>query len=92
VFKKKKKSIFINVRLVQGTCNGIYKSLANKLKTHFAVIPVGLTSQLQTLDLSGNKPFKGFMREEWAKWIEAPTDHVTPAGRVKQPSVSNVCK
>ena len=23
-----------------------------------------------------------FMNEEWAKWIEAPTHHVTPAGRV----------
>jgi hypothetical protein len=27
-----------------------------------------------------------------AKWIAAPTHHVTPAGRVKRPSVSNVCK
>jgi hypothetical protein len=26
-----------------------------------------------------NKPFKAFMHEEWAKWIEAPTHHVTPA-------------
>jgi len=37
------------------------------------------------------KLFKGFMLEEWAKWIEAPTHHVTPAGRVKRPSISNVC-
>ena len=39
-----------------------------------------------------NKPFKGFMHEKWAKWIEAPTHHVTLAGRVKQPSISNVCE
>jgi len=32
------------------------------------------------------------MHEEWAKWIEAPTDHVTPAGRVKRSSISNVCE
>jgi len=32
------------------------------------------------------------MHEEWAKWIEAPTHHITPAGRVKRPSISNVCK
>ena len=37
------------------------KSLATKLKTHLAVIPGGLTSQLQPLDVSVNKPFKGFM-------------------------------
>ena len=33
--------------------------LATKLKTHLAVIPGGLTSQLQPLDVSVNKPFKG---------------------------------
>jgi hypothetical protein len=27
-----------------------------------------------------------------AKCIEAPTHHVTPAGRVKWPSISNVCE
>ena len=43
------------------------KKLATKLKTHLAVIPDGLTSQLQPLDVSV-KLFKGFMREEWAKW------------------------
>jgi len=68
------------------------KRLATKLKMHLAVIPGGLTSQLQPLNVSVNKPFKGFMQEEWAKWIEAPTHHITPAGRVKQPSISNVCE
>jgi len=68
------------------------KRLATKLKMHLAVIPGGLTSQLQHLDVSVNKTFKGFMHEEWAKWIEAPTDHVTPAGRVKRPLISYVCE
>jgi len=68
------------------------KRLAIKLKMHLAVIPGGLTSQLQPLDISVNKPFKGFMYEEWEKWIETPTHHVTPAGRVKRPSISNVCE
>jgi len=40
------------------------KRFATKLKTHLAVIPGGLTSQLQPLDVSGNKLFKGFMHEE----------------------------
>jgi len=53
------------------------KRLATKLKMNLAVIPGGLTSQLQPLDVSVNKPFKGFMHEEWAKWNEAPTHHVT---------------
>ena len=32
------------------------------------------------------------MDEEWTKWIEAPTHHATPTGRVKRPSISNVCE
>jgi hypothetical protein len=68
------------------------KRLATKLKTHLAVIPGGLTSQLQPLDFSVNKTFKGFMHEEWTKWNEAPTYHVTPAERVKQHSIPNVCE
>jgi len=46
---------------------GSTKRLATKLKTHLTVIPGGLTSQLQPLDVSVNKPFKGFMHEERAK-------------------------
>jgi len=68
------------------------KRFATKLKTHPSVIPGGLNSQLQPLDVSVNKQFKGFMYEEWAKWIKAPTHHVTLAGRVKWPSISNVCE
>ena len=68
------------------------KRLGTKLKTHLTVIPGGLTSQLHPLDVSVNKPFEVFMHEEWAKWIETPTHHFAPAGRVKRPSISNVCE
>ncbi|KAG8225841.1 hypothetical protein J437_LFUL004770 [Ladona fulva] len=68
------------------------KILATELKTHLAVIPGGLTSQLQPLDVSVNKPFKGFMHEEGIKWIEALTHDVTPTGRMKRPSISSVCE
>jgi len=43
------------------------KRLATNLKTHLAVIPGGLTSQLQPLDVPVNKPFKGIVHEEWVK-------------------------
>jgi len=69
-----------------------WETLLDTVCTHLAVIPSGLTSQLQPLDVSVNKLFKGFMHEEWAKWIEAPTHHVTLAGRVKRPLISNVCE
>ena len=35
-----------------------------EVKTQIAVIPGGLTSQLQPLDVSINKPFKVLMRKE----------------------------
>ena len=68
------------------------KSLASKLKTYLAVIPGGLISQLHPLDVTVNRPYKEFMHEEWAKWIEATTHHVSPAGRMKRPSIPNVCE
>ena len=49
-------------------------------KTHLAIIPGGLTSQLQPSDVSINKPFKVFMREEWNKWIAAGNRDLIPTG------------
>jgi hypothetical protein len=41
------------------------KLMVKKANTQFAVIPVGLTSQVQPVNISINKPFKAFMSEEW---------------------------
>lgn len=35
----------------------------NQLKTQLAIIPEGLTRQFQSLDVSINKPLKGFIKE-----------------------------
>ncbi|KAH1185488.1 hypothetical protein KIL84_018237 [Mauremys mutica] len=62
-------------------------------KTEIAVIPGGLTSQLQPLDVSINKPFKAFMREEWNKYMCDESQHeVTKSGRMKRPGISKVCQ
>ncbi|KAJ7345310.1 hypothetical protein JRQ81_001260 [Phrynocephalus forsythii] len=50
-------------------------------KTEIAVIPGGLTSQLQLLDVCINKPFKALMREEWNKYMCDKNQHkVTNSG------------
>jgi hypothetical protein len=52
--------------------------------TELAVIPGGLTSQLQPLDVSINKPFKVYMRKEWNKWMMDETQHeFKPKGALK---------
>ena len=51
-------------------------------------IPAGETSVSQPLDVVINKPFKGFMEEEWAAWIAEPTTDAdyTKARNRKKPS------
>ena len=41
--------------------------------TELAVILEGLASQLQPLDVSINKIFKVYMKEEWNKWMMVET-------------------
>ncbi len=73
------------------TTDAIKKQIS-QMKTQVAVIPGGLTSQLQPLDVSINKPFKCFIREEWNKWMQEEECEVTPTGRRKRPSIGMVCE
>ena len=59
-------------------------------KTHLAIIPGWLTSQLQPLDVSINKPFKVVMREERNKWMAAGNHDLTPTGRMQRPTTTQV--
>ena len=72
------------------------ESIKQKLKqvnTHTAVIPVCLTSQLQPLDVSINKPFKEKVRNRWSDWMAGTTDHtLCRQGRLKKPSISLWCQ
>jgi len=47
------------------------KAEARKLKVDLAVIPGGLTSVLQPLDICLNKPFKDRLRRMWSDWISS---------------------
>jgi hypothetical protein len=58
---------------------------------HLAVIPGGLTSVCQPLDVSINKPFKDALRREWHAWMAGGGAGETASGNLRRASFSDVC-
>ena len=65
---------------------------AAKLETDLAVIPGGLTSILQPLDVSINKPFKDKLRQKWVDWMMAGNQKLTKAGNISKPDITVVVR
>ena len=64
----RKKSLLV-WELFQGILADPVKQALHQNNTNIAVIPGGLTSIPQPLDLCLNKPFKDHMREGWMTWM-----------------------
>ena len=56
------------------------------LQISHKIIPGGFTSTLQPLDVSLNKPFKDYYREEWNNWMDSPYPIYTECGNRQKPS------
>ncbi len=56
-----------------------------------AVIPGGLTSICQPLDVAINKPFKDNLRKEWHLWMANGSAGKTAAGNLRRAKYSDVC-
>lgn len=70
------------------------ESVKAKFRQHnfqLAVIPAGLTSLCQPLDVSINKPFKDNLRKEWHEWMCQGGAGITAAGNLKRAKISDVC-
>ena len=63
------------------------KEMVRKRNAVMAVIPGSCTKILQPLDVSINKPFKGFFREMYDEWFRAGKFEYTRGGNIKPPSL-----
>ena len=60
--------------------------------TDIAVIPGGLTSVLQSLDVSLNKPFKDNARAQWNEWMMNGEKSFTKNGAMRGASLDVLCE
>ena len=66
--------------------------LSKEHATSLAVIPGGLTSVIQPLDVCLNKPFKDRLREKWSLWMLEGEKSFTPAGNMRAAPLDIICK
>jgi hypothetical protein len=68
------------------------KDQLRKMKTELVVIPGGMTSVLQPMDVSINKSFKDRLRQRYLTWIADPARELTQTGKIKRAAPSEVAR
>ena len=66
--------------------------LRDSHRTRLAIIPGGMTSMLQPLDVSVNKPMKVMLQEKWNDWYGADDHEYTKTGRMKKVELQDICQ
>ena len=73
---------------LKGHLTDSVKNQLRKMYTELVVIPGGMISVLQPMDVSINKPFKDRLRQQYLKWISNPACELTETGKIKSAAPS----
>ena len=68
------------------------KDHVKRTNTDLAVMPGGLTSVVQPLDVCLNKPFKDLIRQYWIAWITDGEKTFTKGGNMRAPPLDLLCE
>lgn len=70
----------------------VVKNILEKDKTDLAIIPGGMTSILQPLDVCVNKPFKHALKRKWNAWLVDDKHTYTAGGRMRAPTLAEIAQ
>ncbi|KAJ8386439.1 hypothetical protein AAFF_G00170360 [Aldrovandia affinis] len=72
------------------------KKQVKAMNGDLVIIPGGMTSQLQVLDVVVNKPFKDHLDQgsfkRYTEWLLAGNHALTPSGKIQKPAVHRLCE
>jgi hypothetical protein len=68
------------------------KIILMEMQTDLTVIPGGLTSVLQPLDVSVNKPCKDSVRKLYTQWMAEGTQELMSIRKIRRPSTEMMCE
>ena len=72
------------------TTEAVKKQLKDP-RTDLAIIPGGMTSMLQPLDVCVNRPFKAALKQLYTEWVAGENHALTPTGCMKCPEIQLLC-
>lgn len=68
------------------------KKQVKQMNSELAVIPGGLTKEIQPLDIGVNRPFKVRLRAAWERWMTYGDHSFTKSGRQRRASYATICE
>jgi len=68
------------------------KAKVKKTNSELAIIPGGLTKELQPLDIGINRPFKAKLRVAWEHWMTDGEHTFTKTGRQRRANYATICQ